>query len=791
MQSKLARWSSENKGPKFDRLLRLLADATWLAEAARITLASRGARTAGVDGIDKQRLDATLPEELSRIRAELLAGTDEPLPARRVYIPKASDKKKLRPLGIPSLRDRIVERAMLMAMEPIWESDFQRASFGFRPARSVHHAVRMLKLQQLQDGGEDSTAGRWVVEGDLASYLDRGSHYTSVCCWGVEEIGKCCRYLYSNAFGAPTTDVNGFEFAALYTLQDSLPRDAEQVHGLEHFHVTLRRIVDEERTHLLGHPDAPRCTGRDLFAGDEAIVEPAMQRGRCDTEDLCRTVDRHALCIRGFRGRLEARYFPVRTQTADAIGSERQPSRRRTALTVENAGDERIRVMRGQATQQFDGVLRGTDRRWMRARQRHIDLAHQPAAPAQRQMCIGLLALDTQDYFLEQRAQQLLAITVGRRCGGPDGIEILTEREDGASLLGRERARSRALALLKFCFGGLQFPQGIFPLRFKSARNEAIVRIDRAITPLSTLRTVTRTLNIAPELREGRLVIRLEFLRGLECGFESRRRERRKERGRDGRIDLAAADVQTILPATVDDVLAGAVISGRGELPAVMHGEPSPTVPADGDSLQQRGPFSHSASAAAMGPGAGILRKAALIGFEGFPVDVAAMMVADEDRPLLSRALLDTLAQPTILIDVTDLLCSAIHVHTGVERVCEDLGDFSVRGYYPARPVESVRLQREAQALGAEPQPYAACRAHLRKALENGVNRSGDRLIGIQQHFTVCFAAHQADGQPPMQLTAGRFVADAAEQSGTQDMQFRFGHRAFSPSTSRSLNKPG
>src|ERR1700674_2788341 len=171
MQSKLARWSSENKGPKFDRLLRLLADATWLAEAARITLASRGARTAGVDGIDKQRLDATLPEELSRIRAELLAGTYEPLPARRVYIPKASDKKKLRPLGIPSLRDRIVERAMLMAMEPIWESDFHRASFGFRPARSVHHAVRMLKLQQLQDGGENSTAGRWVVEGDLASYF--------------------------------------------------------------------------------------------------------------------------------------------------------------------------------------------------------------------------------------------------------------------------------------------------------------------------------------------------------------------------------------------------------------------------------------------------------------------------------------------------------------------------------------------------------------------------------------------------------------------------------------------
>ena len=173
MQDKLARWSTENKGRKFDRLLRLIADRTWLAEAARITLASTGARTAGIDGIDKQRMEADLPAELPRIRTELLAGTYEPLPARRVYIPKTSDKTKLRPLGIPSLRDRIVERAMLMAMQPIWESDFHRLSYGFRPERSVHHAIRTVKLQ-LQDS--DSVAGRWIIEGDLASYFDTVHH---------------------------------------------------------------------------------------------------------------------------------------------------------------------------------------------------------------------------------------------------------------------------------------------------------------------------------------------------------------------------------------------------------------------------------------------------------------------------------------------------------------------------------------------------------------------------------------------------------------------------------------
>ena len=173
MQSKLATWSTENRERKFDRLLRLIADRNWLSQAARITLASSGARTPGVDGVDKCMMEANLQHELATIREELLAGSYHPLPARRVYIPKANGK--LRPLGIPSLRDRIVQRAMLMAMEPIWESDFLSASYGFRPARSVHHAIRMVKLQLL-GGDEQSTAGRWIIEGDLASYFDTVHH---------------------------------------------------------------------------------------------------------------------------------------------------------------------------------------------------------------------------------------------------------------------------------------------------------------------------------------------------------------------------------------------------------------------------------------------------------------------------------------------------------------------------------------------------------------------------------------------------------------------------------------
>ena len=177
MQGKLATWANEDGGRRFDRLLRLIANRSWLQEAARMVLSSKGAHTAGIDGMDKKAMQECLEQQLETIRSELLAGTYQPQPARRVYIPKANGRQ--RPLGIPTLCDRIVQRAMLMAMEPIWESDFHRLSYGFRPHRSVHHAVRTVKLQ-LQDS--TYAAGRWIIEGDLASYFDTVHHKLLMKC---------------------------------------------------------------------------------------------------------------------------------------------------------------------------------------------------------------------------------------------------------------------------------------------------------------------------------------------------------------------------------------------------------------------------------------------------------------------------------------------------------------------------------------------------------------------------------------------------------------------------------
>ena len=177
MQHKLATWAAEDPTRRFNRLLRLIANKDWLAEAARIVLASRGAGTPGVDGIDKHKMQIDLDNHLDQLHKDLLQGTYCPQPVKRVYIRKTNGK--LRPLGISTLTDRIVQRAMLMVMDPIWGSDFHCCSYGFRPERSVHHAVRTVKLQ-LQDSTDPK--GRWVIEGDLASYFDTVHHRLLLKC---------------------------------------------------------------------------------------------------------------------------------------------------------------------------------------------------------------------------------------------------------------------------------------------------------------------------------------------------------------------------------------------------------------------------------------------------------------------------------------------------------------------------------------------------------------------------------------------------------------------------------
>ncbi|MDQ4004956.1 MAG: reverse transcriptase domain-containing protein, partial [Actinomycetota bacterium] len=127
---------------------------------------------AGAAGIDRTTIADVerygVTRLLDELAAELKAGTYRPLPARRVYIDKRGSADK-RPLSIPAVRDRVVQAAVKIVLEPVFEADFLPCSFGFRPKRGVHDALQVLI--------DESWRGRrWVVESDIANCFEAIPH---------------------------------------------------------------------------------------------------------------------------------------------------------------------------------------------------------------------------------------------------------------------------------------------------------------------------------------------------------------------------------------------------------------------------------------------------------------------------------------------------------------------------------------------------------------------------------------------------------------------------------------
>ena len=108
-------------------------------EAWRAVRRNRGA--AGIDKVSIQMFEQNLDANLDRLMRELKQGLYEPLPARRVYIPKDAKGTKFRPLGIPAVRDRVAQEVLRRLLNPIFEAKFHDHSYGFRPGRSCHDAV--------------------------------------------------------------------------------------------------------------------------------------------------------------------------------------------------------------------------------------------------------------------------------------------------------------------------------------------------------------------------------------------------------------------------------------------------------------------------------------------------------------------------------------------------------------------------------------------------------------------------------------------------------------------------
>jgi len=170
MQRKLSQWATEDATKRFVDLYSLLCNEVWLRVAAHKVLRNEGSGTAGIDKQTKSNFLADFDGNITRLQESLKAKDFEPMPVRRVYIPKPNSEKK-RPLGIPTLKDRIVQETLRMILEPIWEADFSKHSYGFRPNRSTYDAVSYIGVR-LTGKGKNY---QWVIEGDIASYLDHTS----------------------------------------------------------------------------------------------------------------------------------------------------------------------------------------------------------------------------------------------------------------------------------------------------------------------------------------------------------------------------------------------------------------------------------------------------------------------------------------------------------------------------------------------------------------------------------------------------------------------------------------
>ena len=148
-----------------DDLMEQVAAEENLRRALGAVKRNRGA--AGIDGMTTDQLESHFQRHGEKIRAKLVAGRWTPSPVRRVEIPKPHGGQRL--LGIPTVMDRLLQQALLQVLTPIFEPMFSESSYGFRPGRSAHDAVRA--AQEYVREGQD-----WVVDIDIAKFFDHVNH---------------------------------------------------------------------------------------------------------------------------------------------------------------------------------------------------------------------------------------------------------------------------------------------------------------------------------------------------------------------------------------------------------------------------------------------------------------------------------------------------------------------------------------------------------------------------------------------------------------------------------------
>jgi RNA-directed DNA polymerase len=181
-QRKLYARSRDNLDYVFGKLWGLVTDPRNLRIAVERVTRNRGSRTAGVDGITVKRvLRDGIDAFIANARAELRSGAYRPSPVRRVLIPKIGQPGKFRALGIPTVKDRVVQAALKNILEPVFEADFYPTSYGFRPGKCAHGALEHLRLLlRPHEAGPEAQRRltyQWAIEGDIKGCFDNIDHH--------------------------------------------------------------------------------------------------------------------------------------------------------------------------------------------------------------------------------------------------------------------------------------------------------------------------------------------------------------------------------------------------------------------------------------------------------------------------------------------------------------------------------------------------------------------------------------------------------------------------------------
>jgi RNA-directed DNA polymerase len=172
MQSKLHGWAGADRSRRFDDLFNLVHDRSFLTHAWSVVASNTGARTAGIDRATVAWIETHIGVVpfLDSIRDALMTGQFCPVAVRQVMIPKGSSGK-LRRLGIPTVTDRVVQTAVKLVLEPIFEADFLPCSYGFRPNRRAHDAIA-----EIHHFASEPINYRWVFEADIKACFDEIGH---------------------------------------------------------------------------------------------------------------------------------------------------------------------------------------------------------------------------------------------------------------------------------------------------------------------------------------------------------------------------------------------------------------------------------------------------------------------------------------------------------------------------------------------------------------------------------------------------------------------------------------